>query len=208
MSWIVLGSGPDDNEEFHRDTERLRSYTTYMQKPFTNHQLYYAVSTSIAQHDEDTEMTIGHFRRSEDGTDFTLSREIKGNILLVEDNLANQKFASLLLSKMGYTADIARDGIDALKLWRENEYDLILMDCLMPNMDGYEATTRIRDEEHAGLRVPIIALTANAADSDREKCQRSGMDEVLTKPYRKNELEDVIERWLGDVVEPSLRKIS
>ncbi|MDJ0780236.1 MAG: ATP-binding protein [Gammaproteobacteria bacterium] len=208
VSWIVLGSGPDDNEEFHLDTERLRSYTTYMQKPFTNHQLYYAVSTSIAQHDEDTEMTIGHFRRSEDGTDFTLSREIKGNILLVEDNLANQKFASLLLSKMGYTADIARDGIDALKLWRENEYDLILMDCLMPNMDGYEATTRIRDEEHAGLRVPIIALTANAADSDREKCQLSGMDEVLTKPYRKNELEDVIERWLGEVAEPSLRKIS
>ena len=137
---------------------------------------------------------------------FTLSREIRGNILLVEDNLANQKFASLLLSKMGYTADIARDGIDALKLWRENEYDLILMDCLMPNMDGYEATLRIRDEESPGLRIPIIALTANASESDREKCEHSGMDEVLTKPYRKHELEDVIQRWLEN--EPSLRKIS
>ena len=56
--------------------------------------------------------------------------------------------------------------------------------------------------------MPIIALTANASESDRDKCERSGMDEVLTKPYRKNELEDVIERWLGDAVEPSLRKIS
>ena len=137
----------------------------------------------------------------EDATDFTLSRATRGKILLVEDNLANQKFASLLLSKMGYNADIAGDGNEAIRLWQEQEYDLILMDCLMPNMDGYEATQQIRAAEGNADRIPIIALTANASEVDREKCHRAGMNEVITKPYRKQELADTLDRWLHD--EPS-----
>jgi CheY-like chemotaxis protein len=102
---------------------------------------------------------------------------------------------------MGYNADLASDGREAIRQWREQEYDLILMDCLMPNMDGYEATLVIRAEESNRGRIPIIALTANASDKDRERCQLVGMDEVLTKPYRKQELADLLERWLHD--EPS-----
>jgi CheY-like chemotaxis protein len=134
----------------------------------------------------------------EDSTDFTLSRVSKGEILLVEDNLANRKFASLLLSKMGYNADIAEDGVEAIRMWREKNYDLILMDCLMPNMDGYEASVKTRQEEDTQGHIPIIALTANASDTDRQRCNQSGMDEVVTKPYRKHELEDVLDRWLHD----------
>ena len=143
-----------------------------MQKPFTNYQLYYALDTSMQQDDSGIKLT----RIDEDSTDFTLSQASRGRILLVEDNLANRKFASLLLSKMGYSADIAEDGQEAINLWHEHEYDLILMDCLMPIMDGYEAATRIRSEEGNQGRIPIIALTANASARDRAKCHQSGMD--------------------------------
>ena len=111
------------------------------------------------------------------------------------------RFATLLLGKMGYNIDIANDGVEAIDMWRSKRYDLILMDCQMPNMDGYEASQNIREQEGSSGRIPIIALTANASDQDREKCLASGMDEVITKPYRKRELTDVLDRWLHD--EPS-----
>jgi signal transduction histidine kinase/CheY-like chemotaxis protein len=197
LSWLVLGNGDEESERFRKRSRDLRGHTTFMQKPFTSYQLYYAINASMQQ--EGTTRVEPEF--DEDSTDFTLSRASRGKILLVEDNLANQKFASLLLSKMGYNADLASDGREAIRQWREQEYDLILMDCLMPNMDGYEATLVIRAEESNRGRIPIIALTANASDKDRERCQLVGMDEVLTKPYRKQELADLLERWLHD--EPS-----
>ena len=204
-SWIVLGDGITDAGQLRKQTRHLQGYTTYMQKPFTNYQLYYALNTTISQPEAGAEAMAGSCHE-EDSTDFTLSVVSKGQILLVEDNLANQKFASLLLGKMGYNADIAEDGVEAIRRWRENHYDLILMDCLMPNMDGYEATIKIRQEENSQSRIPIIALTANAAETDRQRCRQSGMDEVITKPYRKHELEDVLDRWLHD--EPSFITIT
>ncbi len=175
----------------------LQGHTTFMQKPFTNFQFYYALNTSMQQDGNDRDLP----EIDVDATDFTLSKASRGKILLVEDNLANQKFASLLLSKMGYRSDIAEDGREAIRLWREREYDLILMDCLLPSMDGYAATSEIRQQENNHGRIPIIALTANASKRDREKCHQAGMDEVLTKPYRKQELADLLDRWLSD--EPS-----
>jgi len=198
VSWLVLGNGDEESEKFRKRSRHLQGHTTFMQKPFTNFQLYYALNTSMQQAGENHQAVP---EIDEDSTDFTLSRSTRGKILLVEDNLANQKFASLLLSKMGYNADIASDGREAIRQWREQEYDLILMDCLMPNMDGYEATSKIRKEENNSGRIPIIALTANAAEKDREACHQAGMDEVLTKPYRKQELADLLDRWLHD--EPS-----
>lgn len=168
-----------------------------MQKPFTNYQFYYALNTSMQSDNDIQNLPVG----GENATDFTLSKTSRGNILLVEDNLTNQKFASLLLSKMGYNTDIAENGREAIRLWRERVYDLILMDCLMPNMDGYQATKKIRMEENGSSRIPIIALTANASKKDRAKCHKAGMDEVITKPYRKHELADLLDRWLND--EPS-----
>ncbi|MDH3449266.1 MAG: ATP-binding protein [Gammaproteobacteria bacterium] len=201
VSWLLLGNGDEDSSKFRKQTRNLHGHTTIMQKPFTNHQLYYAINTSMKQNSD--EPTVSQF--DEDATDFTLSQATRGTILLVEDNLANQKFASLLLSKMGYQADIAEDGLEALKLWRDKHYDLILMDCLMPNLDGYDATMKIREEEAGNGRVPVIALTANASEKDRERCHLCGMDEVITKPYRKHELADVLDRWLHE--EPSFIKV-
>ncbi|MDH3858597.1 MAG: ATP-binding protein [Gammaproteobacteria bacterium] len=205
ISWIVLGNGIEDSEKLKTSTQHLQGYTTFMQKPFTNYQFYYALNTSISQPEAGTE-TRAQVPDDEDATDFTLSMVSKGNILLVEDNIANQKFASFLLTKMGYNADIAEDGQEAIRLWREKNYQLILMDCLMPTMDGYQSTLKIRREEQPNARIPIIALTANASETDRQKCRQSGMDEVLTKPYRRHELEEVLDRWLHE--EPSFITIT
>ena len=191
-SWIVLGSGIEDSEKLRKSTRHLPGYTTFMQKPFTNYQFYYALNTSIGQPETGT-VSLSPAPVDEDATDLTLSMISKGNILLVEDNIANQKFASLLLSKMGYNADIAEDGREAIRLWGENSYQLILMDCLMPTMDGYQATQKIRRKEQPNARIPITALTANASETDRQKCRQCGMDEVLTKPYRRHELEEVLD---------------
>ncbi|MCP4875071.1 MAG: response regulator [Gammaproteobacteria bacterium] len=198
VSWIVLGESIDESEKFRKHTRHLKGYTTYMQKPFTNYQFYYALNTTISQPEPGIVYT-SIASDEDDSTDFTLSVIARGEILLVEDNLANQKFASFLLSKMGYSADIANNGIEAIHQWSEKNYDLILMDCLMPGMDGYDATRKIRQQEaQSRARIPIIALTANASEADRQKCRQSGMDEVITKPYRKHELEDVLDRWLHD----------
>ena len=197
VSWIVLGNGDEDSGKLRKRIRYLPGYTTFMQKPFTNHQLYYAIATAMRP--GENEITEVH--ADEDATDFTLTQTARGNILLVEDNSANQKFAALLLGKMGYEADIAENGQQAIELWRQNRYDLILMDCQMPVMDGYEAARKIREHEGGAGHIPIIALTANASQSDRDHCLRSGMDEIITKPYRKHELAEMLERWLHD--EPS-----
>ena len=203
VSWIVLSNGGEDSSLFRKNVQYLQGYTTYMQKPFTNYQLYYALNTTTSQPEvELLSAKIG----DDDTTDFTLTRSKRGEILLVEDNHANQKFASLILSKIGYSVDLAENGLQAIELWRRNNYDLILMDCLMPDMDGYEATVKIRQEEASRDRIPIIALTANASEKDRERCRLCGMDEIITKPYRKQELADVLNRWLHD--EPSFITIT
>jgi PAS domain S-box-containing protein len=118
-------------------------------------------------------------------------------ILLAEDNIINQKVAQNMLNKVGYKADVVANGIEALRALELINYDLVFMDCLMPEMDGFEATHAIRDKESKVLNhsVPIIAMTANAMQGDREKCIESGMDDYLSKPVKKEELADMIEKW-------------
>lgn len=117
------------------------------------------------------------------------------DILLVEDNKVNQKLALKLLEKLGCSATVAGTGLEALERLSERDYDLILMDCQMPEMDGYEATRRIRERETKTRRVPIIAITANAMEADLEKCLTSGMDSYLTKPIDFIKLRDALEMW-------------
>jgi len=121
----------------------------------------------------------------------------KFRILLVEDNLTNQKVALRVLQKMGHQADAAANGLEALKARERNLYDLILMDVQMPVMDGLEATRQIRSLEEAfgRPRIPIIAMTAHAVKGDREKCLEAGMDDYLNKPIQPKELADMIARW-------------
>ncbi len=119
------------------------------------------------------------------------------HVLLVEDNAANQLMAQTLLKKMGYTYDVAQNGIEAIQAVRRTHYDIVLMDCMMPEMDGYEATRQLRAREAGGKwRLPIIALTANALSSDGERCRAAGMDEYLAKPYNLQQLKQVIDRLI------------
>ena len=118
-------------------------------------------------------------------------------VLVAEDNRRNLRLAVRVLETFGLQVDTAVDGDQAARLVCENDYDLVLMDCLMPDVDGFEATRRIRRHEVAtGAHIPIIALTANALPEDREACLVAGMDDFVTKPFTRHALLQAIERWL------------
>jgi two-component system sensor histidine kinase/response regulator len=125
-------------------------------------------------------------------------RRSRTRILLVEDNQTNQQLVQYILGKRGYPVDVVDNGIMALEAYGEGNYDLILMDCQMPVMDGFEATRRIRSFEEAdGSRVPILAMTANAMRGDREKCLQAGMDDYITKPIQPRDMLAWMEDWLS-----------
>jgi signal transduction histidine kinase/CheY-like chemotaxis protein len=121
---------------------------------------------------------------------------LKPRILLVEDNPINQKIALLMLEKIGCNVDVAANGIEALKALQLFSYDLIFMDCQMPEMDGYEATFRIRKLAKPISDIPIIALTANAFKEDQNKCIEAGMNDFVTKPVESSTLESKLSRYL------------
>lgn len=120
-------------------------------------------------------------------------------LLVVEDNEVNQKVALGMLKKLGYEAALAEDGIAAVQAVEQNEYDLILMDCQMPGMDGFEATARIRRQQAGQRRTPIIAMTAYTTQQDQDKCFAAGMDDCLTKPVRVDVLSAMLQRWLNEI---------
>jgi signal transduction histidine kinase/ActR/RegA family two-component response regulator len=122
----------------------------------------------------------------------------KTRVLVAEDNEVNQLVARRMLQKMGCDVTVAKDGADALLALGTERFDLVLMDCQMPRVDGYAATRAIRRaEQSSGAHVPIVAMTASAIDGDREKCLEAGMDDYFTKPVRAPELELVLERFCG-----------
>jgi two-component system, sensor histidine kinase and response regulator len=117
-------------------------------------------------------------------------------ILLVEDNIINQKVATLMLKRLSYVVDVANNGVEAVEAAQGGCYDLILMDCQMPEMDGYEATTAIRNLEGTVAGTPIIAMTANAMPDDRRKCLDAGMDDYIPKPVKEDTLVTTLARWI------------
>ncbi len=117
-------------------------------------------------------------------------------VLVAEDNAINQKVATRMLSKLGCRVDVGANGAEAVDLWRQLPYDVIFMDCQMPEMDGFEATREIRRiEQPSGRRTPIVALTANAMSGDREKCLEAGMDDFISKPVDEARLREALARW-------------
>ena len=123
---------------------------------------------------------------------------VPARILVAEDIVPNQEVALAILSKLGHHADAAGTGVAALAAMEAESYDLILMDCEMPEMDGYEATQRIRQNEAltGKPRIPIVALTAHASLGDRDKCFDSGMDDYLSKPIDPRQLAASVQKWL------------
>jgi two-component system, sensor histidine kinase and response regulator len=128
-----------------------------------------------------------------------------GRVLLAEDNRTNQKVASLMLARLGCEVEIAENGLVALAAVQRRSFDLVLMDCQMPELDGFSAAKAIRQweaESNAPGHLPIVALTANALSGDRERCLQAGMDDYLAKPLELAKLQAALQRWLAAPVGP------
>ena len=130
---------------------------------------------------------------------------LSGRILLAEDNPVNRTVATSMLAQIGIKVDIAHNGVEAVEATQCARYDVILMDCQMPEMDGFEATAAIRTAERASgsdAHTVIVALTANAVNGDRERCLAVGMDDYLAKPFRKEQLVGILEKYMSRVDQP------
>ncbi|MES2355272.1 MAG: response regulator [Pseudomonadota bacterium] len=144
----------------------------------------------------------------------TANKRLTGRILLAEDNAVNQAVARGILGGIGCNVDVANNGQLAVDAWQRGTYDLILMDCQMPEMDGFTATSTIRQleqlkrddatGEHRSEHIPVIALTANAMEGDRGRCLAAGMDDYLSKPFTREQLHSVLARWLPEEIENTL----
>jgi len=168
-------------------------FAGYLAKPVRQSQLYDCIALVLERETDEVP-------KNEIVTRHTVAEHVcqRGKILLADDNSINQKVAQALLHNLGYKADVVANGHEAVQALEHIHYDLVLMDCLMPEMDGFEATALIRDPRSKVLNhaVPIIALTANAMRKDREECITAGMDDYLTKPLKKAELAEVLGKWL------------
>jgi CheY-like chemotaxis protein len=164
-------------------------FVAQVHKPVRRRVLHAAVCSALrpdaAAHDPRPNTTAG----------LSMSLPPRARALVADDNLVNQKVAVHMLARLGFAVDIAHDGADAVAAADNTAYDVILMDCQMPHMDGFEATRRIRSSG-ANRRSPIIALTANALDANNKRCADAGMNECLTKPVKLGELARTLERWM------------
>ncbi|MBC2695895.1 MAG: response regulator [Desulfobacteraceae bacterium] len=190
-------------------------FAVYLTKPVKQSRLFSCLMTAIGRKPSDQNLPDRIITRH------TVAEESKQKtrILLAEDNIINQKIASKVLEKLGYRADVAANGLEALKALEMIHYDMVLMDVQMPEMDGLEATKEIRKREEltaqkkdAGFsdelsalsfqhsvkskHIPIIAMTAHAMKGDREMCMKAGMDDYLTKPIQPGEFGETIARWI------------
>lgn len=119
----------------------------------------------------------------------------RARVLVADDNLVNQRLAKLMLARLGCQVESVENGFEAVRAWSSGEYDLIFMDCQMPEIDGMRATRMIREQEPPGRHIPIVALTADVLPGERERCLASGMDDYLPKPLRPKQLAEVVLRW-------------
>jgi CheY-like chemotaxis protein len=186
---VVLTSLAHHPEERHYRDAGISAYLT---KPVKQSRLYDCVAMAMAEVDQISARFPSAGSR---GRQRVVPQHVR--VLMAEDNAVNQKVALRQLAKLGYSADAVANGSEVLSAIERVSYDVILMDCQMPEMDGYEATRRIRQREARDphrRRQYIVALTAHALDGDRKKCLDAGMDDYLSKPIRLEELALALER--------------
>jgi two-component system sensor histidine kinase/response regulator len=189
---------------------RRVGFSAYLTKPVRQSRLYDAIATvmNLPEKKEATapehETPIVTRYSLEEAKAHTRERLARAHVLVAEDNAVNQKVAVRMLARLGYHADVAANGLEALEALSRIPYAAILMDVQMPEMDGYEATAEIRrrEAEGDGRHTPVIAMTANALEGDREKALEAGMDDYVAKPVKAEELEAVLERWIPQQEEP------
>ncbi len=172
-------------------------YAGYLSKPIKQSQLFDCISTVVARVNRPSAAEKAPIV-TEHSLDEMRERG-RVHVLVAEDNPVNQKVAARTLEKLGFRARIASNGAEALAALERERFDLVLMDCQMPEMDGFEATTRLRAAERASgaPRMAVVAMTANAMAGDREQCLAAGMDDYIAKPFNPQELLRIIERWTG-----------
>ena len=165
--------------------------TRFIAKPLRRHELLDALSCSGSDSAQESESVL-----EVTGIRHRLAM-VAGRVLIVEDNLVNQRIARMMLEKVGICCDVVENGEEALRAICNTEYSLVLMDCQMPIMDGYEATRLLREEEaHTDRHLPVIAMTANAMAEDRGRCIEVGMDDHIAKPFVPAAMFETIERVL------------
>lgn len=154
------------------------------------------------------ETTATNTRKFKESNSIGAPESLNGRVLLVEDNPANQMISQAMLEKLGLRVDVVANGIEAVDAVKERPYDLVLMDIAMPEMDGLEATNRIRALSDDKSTLPIVAMTAHAMHGDREKFLGEGLDDYLVKPVTRQQLIDCLSKWLYKTHEPSETKTS
>lgn len=120
-------------------------------------------------------------------------------VLVVEDNRVNQLLAARTLEKLGFEVDVVSNGVAALDAIAQSHYSVVLMDCQMPEMDGFQATREIRRRQNGVERTPVIALTTMSEDTDKKRCLAAGMDDYLHKPFDLNDLIKILDRWVPGI---------
>ncbi len=167
-------------------------------KPVRHSQLLNALTSAWSKKLEIVQVGRYPTARGVANANARLAGEFGGvRVLVAEDNPFNQKVVILTLGKLGIRPDVAANGREAIEMFATTPYDLIFMDCQMPELDGYAASREIRSRERNGRRVTIVAMTAEAMAGSRELCIEAGMDDYIAKPVKRDEIFDALRRWLG-----------
>jgi PAS domain S-box-containing protein len=192
---IIILTSIGKNGDVINSTEL--NLSAYLNKPYRRNQLYDCLLNVFGNSNEPMmDRTIKQLN-----IDSALSEKMPLRILLAEDNVVNQKVALRILERMGYRADVAANGYEVIDAVRGLQYDIVFMDILMPEMDGYEATKLILDEFSKEKRPKIIAMTANAMQGDKEICIEAGMDDYISKPVRVEEMHNILVKWAEIIYE-------
>ncbi len=181
------------------EAARRLGFSSRLRKPVRHRQLHRTIRTAIGL---GVQPSPRRARAAGGGPRGGAAAGGRHRVLVAEDNSVNQMVILRILEKLGYRADVVANGIEAIDALERSPYDAVLMDCQMPDMDGYEATIRIRELEAGSRRTPIIALTASVLQEDRERCRAAGMDDFLPKPVTQADVRTALDRWLGDEPPP------